>query len=156
MFHTLQSVEQPASKFTTETAPAASDRSAAARLPPPQESRRICPLGAFGLVGAHFRKTTPPAAGSGALICTVIGLLVAIPAMFAYNFMVTRVRAITQQLDDFGSELATHLEHTFVDARAESVAPAEPEPAPVAHAAAPTAAPAPAGLFAAVEPTLGR
>src|SRR5881396_2720825 len=57
---------------------------------------------------------------AGALIATVIGLLVAIPAMFAYNFMVTQVRGITQQLDDFASEYATQLEHTYVDPRSES------------------------------------
>ncbi len=52
---------------------------------------------------------------AGALIATVVGLLVAIPAMFAYNLMVTQVRGITQEMDDFASEYATQLEHTFVD-----------------------------------------
>ncbi len=42
---------------------------------------------------------------AGALICTVIGLLVAIPAMFSYNFMVTTIRAITQELDGFARPL---------------------------------------------------
>ena len=42
---------------------------------------------------------------AGALIATVIGLLVAIPAMFTYNFMVTTIRAITQELDGFASAL---------------------------------------------------
>ncbi len=54
---------------------------------------------------------------AGALIATVIGLFVAIPAMFAYNFMVTRIRAITQELDNFVSELATQIEHSYVDNR---------------------------------------
>ncbi|MCW5557927.1 MAG: MotA/TolQ/ExbB proton channel family protein [Verrucomicrobiae bacterium] len=54
---------------------------------------------------------------AGALIATVIGLLVAIPAMFAYNFMVTSIRAITQELDNFASEYATALEHAYVDNR---------------------------------------
>ena len=54
---------------------------------------------------------------AGALICTVIGLLVAIPAMFAYNFMVTKIRAFTQELDAFAIRFATQIEHTYVDAR---------------------------------------
>ncbi|NDF00641.1 MAG: hypothetical protein EB034_20580 [Verrucomicrobia bacterium] len=54
---------------------------------------------------------------AGALIATVIGLLVAIPAMFAYNFMVTTIRAITQDLDLFVSEYATLIEHAYVDKR---------------------------------------
>jgi hypothetical protein len=54
---------------------------------------------------------------AGALIATVIDLLVAIPAMFAYNFMVTTIRAITQELDAFASEYATQIEHKYVDNR---------------------------------------
>ena len=54
---------------------------------------------------------------AGALIATVIGLLVAIPARFAYNFMVTRIRAFTQELDAFSIRYATQIEHTYVDDR---------------------------------------
>ena len=54
---------------------------------------------------------------AGALICTVIGLLVAIPAMFSYNFMVTTIRAITQELDGFASRYANQIEHKYVDNR---------------------------------------
>ena len=54
---------------------------------------------------------------AGALIATVVGLFVAIPAMFAYNYMVTMIRAITQELDNFVTEFATAIEHTFVDNR---------------------------------------
>jgi hypothetical protein len=54
---------------------------------------------------------------AGALICTVIGLLVAIPAMFSYNFMVTTIRSITQELDGFTSRYANQMEHRYVDNR---------------------------------------
>jgi biopolymer transport protein ExbB/TolQ len=54
---------------------------------------------------------------AGALIATVVGLFVAIPAMFAYNYMVTMIRAITQELDNFVTELATAIEHAYVDNR---------------------------------------
>ena len=54
---------------------------------------------------------------AGALIATVVGLFVAIPAMFAYNYMITTIRAITQELDNFTAEYATAIEHGYVDNR---------------------------------------
>ena len=38
--------------------------------------------------------------------------------MFAYNYMVTMIRGITQQLDNFTTEYATAIEHGYVDNRA--------------------------------------
>lgn len=72
---------------------------------------------------------------AAALIATVTGLLVAIPAMFAYNFMVTTIRHMTQQLDGFAARYATQIEHAYVDNRdlEEKIADAfkrnEPQPA---------------------------
>jgi biopolymer transport protein ExbB/TolQ len=54
---------------------------------------------------------------AGALIATVAGLFVAIPAMFAYNYMVTTIRAMTQELDNYATEFATAVEHAYVDNR---------------------------------------
>jgi biopolymer transport protein ExbB/TolQ len=54
---------------------------------------------------------------AAALVATVTGLLVAIPAMFAYNFMVTTIRHITQELDGFASRYANQIEHVYVDHR---------------------------------------
>jgi biopolymer transport protein TolQ len=71
-----------------------------------------------GIASAGSASLTAMAPGvAGALICTVIGLLVAIPAMFSYNFMVTTIRAITQELDGFASRYANQIEHRFVDNR---------------------------------------
>ena len=71
-----------------------------------------------GIARANAASLTAMAPGvAGALIATVVGLFVAIPAMFAYNYMVTMVRAITQELDAFASEYATALEHKYVDNR---------------------------------------
>lgn len=71
-----------------------------------------------GVARANSASLTAMAPGvAGALIATVIGLLVAIPAMFAYNFMVTSIRAITQELDAFATEFATAVEHAHVDNR---------------------------------------
>jgi biopolymer transport protein TolQ len=71
-----------------------------------------------GIARASSASLTAMAPGvAGALIATVTGLFVAIPAMFAYNYMVTSIRAITQELDAFASEYATALEHKYVDNR---------------------------------------
>lgn len=71
-----------------------------------------------GIASAGSASLTAMAPGvAGALICTVIGLLVAIPAMFSYNFMVTTIRAITQELDGYASRFANQMEHTYVDNR---------------------------------------
>jgi biopolymer transport protein TolQ len=72
-----------------------------------------------GIAKAASASLTAMAPGvAGALIATVVGLFVAIPAMFAYNMMITAIRAITQELDNFNSEITTDLEHRFVDNRA--------------------------------------
>lgn len=52
---------------------------------------------------------------SAALITTVTGLLVAIPAMFGYNYLVTTVRGMVVELDNFAAELASEFEHKYVD-----------------------------------------
>lgn len=71
-----------------------------------------------GIAAAGSASLTAMAPGvAGALICTVIGLLVAIPAMFSYNFMVTTIRNITQELDGFAARYANQLEHQYVDNR---------------------------------------
>lgn len=80
-----------------------------------------------GIARVQAASLTAMAPGvAGALIATVVGLFVAIPAMFAYNYMVTTIRAITQELDNFTSEYANAIEHTYVDNRpmAEEIAAA--------------------------------
>lgn len=52
---------------------------------------------------------------SGALITTVVGLLVAIPAMFGYNFLVVSVRSVIVQAENFAAELASEIEHRYVE-----------------------------------------
>jgi biopolymer transport protein TolQ len=52
---------------------------------------------------------------AGALITTVFGLLVAIPAMFGYNFLVTSVRSMIVQAENFAGELSSEIEHRFVE-----------------------------------------
>ncbi len=71
-----------------------------------------------GIAKANQASLTTMAPGvAGALIATVVGLMVAIPAMFAYNFMVTTIRQLTQELDGFASRFANQVEHAYVDNR---------------------------------------
>lgn len=100
-----------------------------------------------GVARAASASLTAMAPGvAGALIATVVGLFVAIPAMFAHNFMVTRIRGLTQQLDAFAAELAANLELNLVDASLSASAIAQPAaPAlsqPATKSSTPNVAPA--------------
>jgi len=47
---------------------------------------------------------------SGALITTVAGLVVAIPSMVGYNYMLTKIRHMTVMMDNFASEFVERVE----------------------------------------------
>jgi biopolymer transport protein ExbB/TolQ len=51
---------------------------------------------------------------SAALITTVAGLLVAIPSMFGYNYLVHSLRVLTVELDNFAQALASRMETEFL------------------------------------------
>jgi biopolymer transport protein TolQ len=51
---------------------------------------------------------------AGALITTVAGLLVAIPSMFGYNWLVHHLRVLTVELDNFAQELVSKMEIEFL------------------------------------------
>jgi biopolymer transport protein TolQ len=46
----------------------------------------------------------------GALVTTTLGLLVAIPATFGYNYLLTQVKIMTTELENFASSLADRVE----------------------------------------------
>jgi biopolymer transport protein TolQ len=50
-----------------------------------------------------------------ALVTTVVGLLVAIPSMFGYNLLVTRIRSMVVRLDNFVSELCGVFDRHYVE-----------------------------------------
>ena len=72
-------------------------------------------MDAFGEIAiqGNASLTTMAPGVSGALITTVTGLLVAIPSMFAYNWLVHSIRGMTVEMDNFANELATALEREF-------------------------------------------
>ncbi len=64
---------------------------------------------------AHLAMMAPGVSGS--LVTTVTGLLVAIPAMFGYNYLVVTLRSHTVQMDNFAAELISIFEHHYLDTR---------------------------------------
>jgi len=74
-------------------------------------------MSAFSYVamkGSADLKTMAPGV-AGALITTVAGLLVAIPSMFGYNWLVHTLRVLTVELDNFAQELVSHMETEYLD-----------------------------------------
>jgi len=78
-----------------------------------------------GCVGCHEQRTRTflPRADlaamapgvSAALITTVAGLLVAIPSMFGYNWLVHNLRVLMVELDNFAQELVSKMETEYLD-----------------------------------------
>ncbi len=54
---------------------------------------------------------------AAALVTTVAGLLVAIPSMFGYNWLVHSLRVLTVELDNFAQELVSRMETEYLEER---------------------------------------
>jgi len=52
---------------------------------------------------------------AAALVTTVAGLLVAIPSMFGYNWLVHNLRVLTVELDNFAQELVSRIETEYLE-----------------------------------------
>ncbi|NQU10103.1 MotA/TolQ/ExbB proton channel family protein [bacterium] len=50
---------------------------------------------------------------SAALLATVVGLLVAVPSLVAYNWMVAKIRYQTVTMENFADEIIAAVEHTY-------------------------------------------
>jgi len=70
----------------------------------------------FAMVGQAQQADLPTMAPgvSAALITTVAGLVVAIPSMFGYNFLVHSLRVRTVELDNFAQELVSKMEIEYL------------------------------------------
>jgi biopolymer transport protein TolQ len=51
---------------------------------------------------------------SAALLATVVGLFVAIPSLFAYNWLAARIRHQTMEMENFADEFVSTVEHNYV------------------------------------------
>lgn len=54
---------------------------------------------------------------SGALLTTVTGLLIAIPAMFGHNFLITTIRSMIVEMENFAAECGADFEHRYLRSR---------------------------------------
>lgn len=66
----------------------------------------------MGSAGSANLATIAPSI-SAALVTTVVGLLVAIPGVIAFNFMNTRIRDITSDMEGFADELMARIACEF-------------------------------------------
>lgn len=64
--------------------------------------------------GSADLQTLAPGVAA-ALTTTVAGLLVAIPSMFGYNWLVHYLRVMTVELDNFAQELVSRMETEFLE-----------------------------------------
>ena len=69
-------------------------------------------MDAFGSMALQSSATLQNLAPgvSGALLTTVAGLLVAIPSVFGYNFLLTQTKLLVTELENFASALADRIE----------------------------------------------
>ena len=58
---------------------------------------------------------------AAALITTVASLLVAIPSMFGYNWLVHNLRVLTVELDNFAQELVSRMETEYLEEKDEQL-----------------------------------
>lgn len=73
-------------------------------------------MSTFGHIAmeGHADLLTMAPGVAAALVTTVAGLLVAIPSMFGYNWLVHNLRVLTVELDNFAQELASKMEIEFL------------------------------------------
>lgn len=73
-------------------------------------------MSAFSYVAISKQATLEALAPgvSSALVTTVAGLLVAIPSMFGYNWLVHNLRVMTVELDNFAQELVSKMETEYL------------------------------------------
>jgi biopolymer transport protein TolQ len=73
-------------------------------------------MSVFGEMGVHGTvHLTAVAPGiSAALLATVVGLLVAVPSLFAYNWLASAIRRETMQMEGFAEEFVAAIEHNYI------------------------------------------
>lgn len=73
-------------------------------------------MSAFSYVAmkGHADLATMAPGVAAALITTVAGLLVAIPSMFGYNYLVHNLRVLTVELDNFAQKFLSQLETEYL------------------------------------------
>ncbi|MDD4736581.1 MAG: MotA/TolQ/ExbB proton channel family protein, partial [Kiritimatiellae bacterium] len=70
-------------------------------------------FGGMAITGAATLSAVAPGI-AGALLTTIIGLLVALPSSIGYNILTNKIRRITVDMDNFAQELYADIQRTFV------------------------------------------
>jgi biopolymer transport protein ExbB/TolQ len=70
-------------------------------------------FGGIAMSGSANLQAMAPGVAA-ALVTTVAGLLVAIPSMFGYNWLVHNLRVQTVELDNFAQELVSKMETEYL------------------------------------------
>ena len=70
-------------------------------------------FGQVAIVGTATLSAVAPGI-AGALLTTVIGLLVAMPSGVGYNFLSNKIRRLTVELDNFAQELYADIQRSFI------------------------------------------
>jgi len=70
-------------------------------------------FGGMAVTGSAMLDAVAPGI-SGALLTTVVGLLVALPSAIGYNTLSDRIRRLTVQTDNFSQELLADIERHYV------------------------------------------
>jgi biopolymer transport protein TolQ len=75
-------------------------------------------MDAFGAVALQASATIQMLAPgvSGSLLTTVAALLVAIPSVFGYNYLLAQMKLMVTELENFASQLADRIEHELCSA----------------------------------------
>jgi biopolymer transport protein ExbB len=91
---------------------------------------------AIGIAGsASIDKVAGPV--GEALIMTALGLLVAVPAVLAYNYLQARNKRIAEELESFSTDVMANINSRGTVKPSVGAAPAKAAPAPAKPAAAP-------------------
>ena len=69
-------------------------------------------FGAMANSGSALLSAVAPGI-AGALLTTVVGLLVALPSSIGYNMLTTRIRRLAVQMDNFSQEFAADVQKQF-------------------------------------------
>ena len=69
-------------------------------------------FGGMATAGSASLSAVAPGV-AGALLTTVVGLLVALPSAVGYNMLTTRIRPLSVQLDNFAQEFTGSVQRTL-------------------------------------------
>src|SRR5437016_8665785 len=77
-------------------------------------------FGGIAMSGSANLQALAPGVAA-ALVTTVAGLLVSLPSMFGYNWLVHNLRVLTVELDNFAQELVSRMETEYLEEKDEQL-----------------------------------